>query len=960
MAMPSITPYSHWQQRSIHGGFPQPSLSQTVTAQTPAPATAGGVEQLKHQKLGQEAAQQQPQLPSLDVNGDGSINDLDKNPIATDPNNQESSPIQGNNANITDPLAQDGGVGQMPNRPPAPSQNKPPIGVTAKTATLRRRLEDLCAQGLEGQVAYDDVVKLAHEYGVGTEIEEVRSRLESGEDFPSVYQSVMGLDKEGSPLEKSAAIEKTAAPIAALIPLVLAALGAGGTAAYRKATGTSQGLAKDLWQGGWKWSPMGLLPTNLVNQDLGDATTGWLPSMWGARGEFGSQYDMTPEQRAAYAKMSPEDQARFASSWGLKSEAWNDPTDPALRGYPASPSLQAGGVGSSTATLLGMLLNRRNNSGFGVTPFGNYRDATLYQMGLERGRRKARRRRRRRRRDRLASPVTPAAAEAPAPAAPPAASPAPAAPPVAPPSPGTAAQLPAPPPGTAPPGTAAQLPFPTHNTPKPAATPYAPYTPRRSNIPEGPWGDRYKEQANYYHEHGYDNPLPPENVWDPIEKGGEYLSLVEKSASDAGIVLDPLAIGFVARCCERGMNADQIVLAAEKTAESFPGLSEKLAMDKEAIGIVTRGIQAIPKALSIGRKATEIGGRNVGSLDKIKNFLGGFGKTIQREVAKGAPKAKAVVNPSLKAQQQLMLPGFTDDVVRGPWSKAPLLSTKDVAGKVIEPGKLKRLWDAPWTQPFRGAATGGLLGMSVDEIGDLTGLYDTGGMGARIGTLGGFGLRSPWAARAAAKAPAGSATAKALGVGKNMSTMGGWHRYGKAVGYPTEAAFWAPLPLSISTGVGEAKAMERGDQMAQQLGFDSYQDLVTSPLGQGVSGYNKSGILGAISGVWGSLSPQQKTTLLAALGLGGAGLVSALSGRTGLGLGLGAAGLGLGAYGMGAFGNAPGSLESVLSGANLSPEQASQLQDVFNNEEFAQQFYGLPRGQQSEVMQNILKQLQTA
>jgi hypothetical protein len=101
--------------------------------------------------------------------------------------------------------------------------------------------------------------------------------------------------------------------------------------------------------------------------------------------------------------------------------------------------------------------------------------------------------------------------------------------------------------------------------------------------------------------------------------------------------------------------------------------------------------------------------------------------------------------------------------------------------------------------------------------------------------------------------------------------------------------------------------------------------------------------------------------MIAALGLGGAGLVSALSGKTGLGLGLGAAGLGLGAYGAGAFGNqVPGSLESVIGGANLSDGQAQQLQDVFDDRAFSDQFYQLPAGQQSEVMQNIISKLNEA
>lgn len=108
-----------------------------------------------------------------------------------------------------------------------------------------------------------------------------------------------------------------------LVPVITGALGALGTGIYRGVTGESQGLGKDMAQGFWNWSGGSMLPTNLVNSDVGDAKTGWLPSMWGTRGDFGSQYGMSNAQRSSYEKMTPEQQKQYATTFmGGKSEAW--------------------------------------------------------------------------------------------------------------------------------------------------------------------------------------------------------------------------------------------------------------------------------------------------------------------------------------------------------------------------------------------------------------------------------------------------------------------------------------------------------------------------------------------------------------------------------------------------------------------------------------------------------------
>ena len=108
-----------------------------------------------------------------------------------------------------------------------------------------------------------------------------------------------------------------------LVPVITGALGALGTGLYRGVTGESQGLGKDMTQGFWDWSGGSLIPTNLISGDAGDAKTGWLPSMWGKRGHFGSQFGMSDAQRGAYEKMTPAQQKQYATTFmDGKSKKW--------------------------------------------------------------------------------------------------------------------------------------------------------------------------------------------------------------------------------------------------------------------------------------------------------------------------------------------------------------------------------------------------------------------------------------------------------------------------------------------------------------------------------------------------------------------------------------------------------------------------------------------------------------
>ena len=139
--------------------------------------------------------------------------------------------------------------------------------------------------------------------------------------------------------------------------------------------------------------------------------------------------------------------------------------------------------------------------------------------------------------------------------------------------------------------------------------------------------------------------------------------------------------------------------------------------------------------------------------------------------------------------------------------------------------------------------------------------------------------------------------------------------------------------------------------MAQQLGFNSYDDAVKSPAGQALAGWNQGGILQAIQQGWGAMTPQEKTRAISALmGIGGlaGGLYAASQGQTGLGAGLGGLGaLGLGYGVLGPSGTAPSQFQS------MTPAQQKQISRMLPSD---QQWGGMSRPQQADWMSQAAQQ----
>lgn len=122
---------------------------------------------------------------------------------------------------------------------------------------------------------------------------------------------------------------------------------------------------------------------------------------------------------------------------------------------------------------------------------------------------------------------------------------------------------------------------------------------------------------------------------------------------------------------------------------------------------------------------------------------------------------------------------------------------------------------------------------------------------------------------------------------KTMRGLAATGIYGGAAAGAGEAVMgYNPLnPRSA----GEYFANQRADQMAQQFGFNSYEEAANSPLGKGLAGWNTGGIGGALSGAIGAMTPEQRAMGVAGLGVAG-GLGAAASGNPLLGLGLGLGG----------------------------------------------------------------------
>jgi hypothetical protein len=151
----------------------------------------------------------------------------------------------------------------------------------------------------------------------------------------------------------------------------------------------------------------------------------------------------------------------------------------------------------------------------------------------------------------------------------------------------------------------------------------------------------------------------------------------------------------------------------------------------------------------------------------------------------------------------------------------------------------------------------------------------------------------------------------------------------------------------LAKSKGEAGAMTVADQYAKSMGFNSIQELFSSPMGQTLRGYGGGGIPGAVRNWWNSLPPDAKMRMgMGAAGIaGGAGL--AASGHGGLGAGVGGAGLAAMLSGGGAFGGVPGDPSSILANSDRATQM--QMREMMEDPGFLR----LPREHQSALMQRL-------
>jgi len=417
--------------------------------------------------------------------------------------------------------------------------------------------------------------------------------------------------------------------------------------------------------------------------------------------------------------------------------------------------------------------------------------------------------------------------------------------------------------------------------------------------------------------------------------------------ASTGTSMTPFAKGFVDRCRQSGLSTYQIKQAA-LSAIKIADVAEEL---RPVIELCEKTADAEKQA---------------GPWDAAGRFAVGVGKQLFGKGGKGAKGIVERVLPSFSRAGQRLTPRMP---AGGGWAKPQAQNM------------LKRIWNAPITQPVRGGATGWALGAGADSIAGLAG-YDTnfsdygmalGGL-SRLpwthglksvarggGAAGRFARKAiPYAEKARqiftlAKPPGkilkqpfkglgqayskggvtGAAGNIARGVGNQAWKMLGWKNspISKAQAALITGGIGADWLHDAATARGEEAAIGKLDEYAKRFGYENANQAMASPMGQFMQGYGQGGLMQGISQGWSSLPMETKMQLLASGAgiLGGGGLMAA--GHTGAGAGLmGLGGLGV-AHGLGAFGNNyPGSWQNKMQG--LDPEMQSQLQPHTRTPEF--------------------------
>jgi hypothetical protein len=316
-----------------------------------------------------------------------------------------------------------------------------------------------------------------------------------------------------------------------------------------------------------------------------------------------------------------------------------------------------------------------------------------------------------------------------------------------------------------------------------------------------------------------------------------------------------------------------------------------------------------PPKPGIGSPLGVPGGKAAAYIEKEANGWTNAYKFITGTGARYARPNMGVVNNSTwgkgnglwgMAQRALFQPATAQNTKGGPlWSN------------------MKRWYNAPAWQPVWGGMTGSAMGAGVDSMAGLAG-YDTDGWGATLGGGAGMMSRIPgvrgvmnlYGNRALGSNANLGTKAKNLftwGHGAQPGTLGSLTGWGpgatsKIQGALLTGGIGADVVGGMAKRRGEEAAMNAANGLAQRFGFSGVEGLYNSPVGQGLVGWNRGGALGAASGAWGALSPQQRMALGLGVGTMGAGLgTMAFTDQDAAGLGM----MGLGAlgtaHGLGAF-----------------------------------------------------------
>ncbi len=381
----------------------------------------------------------------------------------------------------------------------------------------------------------------------------------------------------------------------------------------------------------------------------------------------------------------------------------------------------------------------------------------------------------------------------------------------------------------------------------------------------------------------------------PMAQAG-IQGLEEIMGKQGELNLDTFAQAFLEKCAEKKMNMQQFGRALKKASAIHPDVAESLEpLTKEAWGgAVAKGLawgaskipgvaRMIPGATAASRKAYS---------------MGRAGTNVAGNAAKLSPGSMMANSVGLGAH----------------YGAKPFQAIGKAYGKL--PSGLR--------QSIRGGLTGGMQGYGVDAVGEMTGLYDTGGMGGTLGTIGGMAFRNPMVSKLLGRAGMG----RFAGNARKFFTGGG----GLAGANPQLAGTTAgkiQKGLGIAgiggTVVGARDAMFGGvadrymAEKAQQAGFDSPEQMMT------IANALNSGDYGTVlKHYWGRMPSEQQMMLMGGAGLLGGGLLAGATGHGGIGAGMGLAGAGL--LGGGIMGNRMGLFNQEGTGAiqGYLPQQQPQ------------------------------------